>query len=160
MSSKHRRSQTVKARGMKLLEKVHLPPPVTYHMSHVSCHMSLNCFLTFIFFSFFCLIFSSSFNFFLLWTKWWSYSVEGLLSTGLPRLVYTQIIFNNKNLDQPKSIFEYLATCPAFRKFSQIWAGNITVKSKNFTKMFSFSLFQYVVHYVLLTAMSNINGYL
>ena len=45
---------------------------VTCHMSRVTCHVSL-----FLFFSFF------------LRTKWWSLSVEGLSSTGLPRLVFS-----------------------------------------------------------------------
>ena len=45
---------------------------VTCHVSHVTCHMSL-------------------FFFFLFRTKWWSLSVEGLLSTGpTPSLVYSQ----------------------------------------------------------------------
>ena len=40
VSSKHLHSQTVRARKLKFWEKVHLPPPVTCHMSHVACHMS------------------------------------------------------------------------------------------------------------------------
>ena len=43
---------------------------VTCHVSHVACHVS------------------HFFFFFFFWTKWWSLSVEGLSSTGLPRLVY------------------------------------------------------------------------
>ena len=57
--------------------------PQTCHMSHVTCHMSsVTCHVSrvtchfFIFFIFF------------LRTKWWSLSVEGLSSTGLPRLVF------------------------------------------------------------------------
>ena len=70
MSSKHLQSQTIKARDMKFLEKVHHPLCVIYHMSGVRCH------------------------FFLLERKrtmWWSYSFEGLLLAGLPRLVLTKM---------------------------------------------------------------------
>ena len=47
ISSEHLHSQTVRARELKLREKVYLPPPVmchmscvTSHVSHVMCHMS------------------------------------------------------------------------------------------------------------------------
>ena len=49
------------------------------HVSRVTCHVSHFFLFIFLFFIFFL-------NFFL--AKWWSLSVEGLLSTGLPRLVY------------------------------------------------------------------------
>ena len=48
ISSKHLHSQTVRAREPTFWEKVHFPPPVTchvshipYHRPHVTCHMSL-----------------------------------------------------------------------------------------------------------------------
>ena len=39
-SSKHLYSQTVKARELTLLEKVHLPPHIKCKLTHVTCHMS------------------------------------------------------------------------------------------------------------------------
>ena len=39
-SSNHFHSQIVRARELKSLEKIHLPPPVTGHVSHDMCHMS------------------------------------------------------------------------------------------------------------------------
>ena len=57
---------------------------VTCHMSRVTCHVShVTCHFFIFFFFFFFLIFF----FFFFRTKWWSLSVEGLSSTGLPRLV-------------------------------------------------------------------------
>ena len=38
--SVHLDFQTVRARELTVLEKVHLPQPVMCHMSHVTCHMS------------------------------------------------------------------------------------------------------------------------
>ena len=56
---------------------------VMCHVSHVTCHVShVTCQVSQLFFLFFFLIF------FLFRTKWWSLSVEGLSSTGLPSLVY------------------------------------------------------------------------
>ena len=47
--STNHHSQSVKARELKLWEKVHLPPPVTCHMSCVKCHVSLvRCHMKFI----------------------------------------------------------------------------------------------------------------
>ena len=40
ISSKHLHFQTVRARKLKFWEKVHLPPPVTCHVSRTMCHMS------------------------------------------------------------------------------------------------------------------------
>ena len=60
---------------------------VTCHMSRVTCHVSHVTFcLIIIFFKFF-FIYLFIYLFFF-WTKWWSLSVEGLSSTGLPRLVF------------------------------------------------------------------------
>ena len=63
-------SQTIKAKELKFWEKGHLLPSVTCQMScvtfrksHVTCNMSIVMFCFF-------------------WTKWRSYSVEGLFSTG------------------------------------------------------------------------------
>ena len=59
---------------------------VPCHMSHVACHVShVMCHVShffFIYIYFFCFL-----------TKWWSLSVEGLSSTGLPRLVFWWIGF-------------------------------------------------------------------
>ena len=56
----------------------------TYHMSHVTCHVShVMCHMFF-------------------WTKWWSLSVEGLLSTRPTRLV-----FQNTNFQQQVPAFVY-----------------------------------------------------
>ena len=40
ISSKHLHYQTVRARELKLLEKVDFPPPVICHMSLVTCHVA------------------------------------------------------------------------------------------------------------------------
>ena len=40
ISPKHLHSQSIRARDLKFLEIVHLPPRVTRHMSCVTCHMS------------------------------------------------------------------------------------------------------------------------
>ena len=40
ISSTNLNSQTVEATELKVGEKVHLPQPVKYHMSHVMCHVS------------------------------------------------------------------------------------------------------------------------
>ena len=40
VSSTNLHSQTGRARELTFWEKVHLPPRVTYQMSHVTCHMS------------------------------------------------------------------------------------------------------------------------
>ena len=40
ISSKHFHSQTVRARQLKFWAKVHHPPPVMCHISHVTCHVS------------------------------------------------------------------------------------------------------------------------
>ena len=56
---------------------------VTCHVSRVTCHMSR---VTFFFILLLLLLFYL-FIFFFFLTKWWSLSVEGLSSTGLPRLV-------------------------------------------------------------------------
>ena len=40
ISSKHLHFQTVRARELKLLEKVHLPQRFECYVSHVTCHMS------------------------------------------------------------------------------------------------------------------------
>ena len=60
---------------------------VTCHVSRVTCHMSR---VNFFFFYLFIYLFI---YFFFFRTKWWSLSVEGLSSTGLPRLVIKHIIF-------------------------------------------------------------------
>ena len=39
ISSNHIHSKTVRARKLKFWEKVHLPPPVICHVSHVMCHI-------------------------------------------------------------------------------------------------------------------------
>ena len=39
-SSRHPKSQTIRARELKFWENVHPPPCVTCYMSHVTCHMS------------------------------------------------------------------------------------------------------------------------
>ena len=77
------------------------PKCVTCHMSHDTCHVSrVTChvsrvtfFFYFLFYFFFFLFFFFIFYFFFylfifFLTKWWSLSVEGLSSTGLPRLVF------------------------------------------------------------------------
>ena len=40
ISSEHLHAQTVRAREVKFLEKVHLLQPIMCHMSHVMCHVS------------------------------------------------------------------------------------------------------------------------
>ena len=59
---------------------------VTCHMSRVTCHMSRAIYLFF---------FIYLFIFFFVRTKWWSLSVEGLSSTRLPRLVFSQFEFSS-----------------------------------------------------------------
>ena len=61
-SSLYHKSQTVRARELKFWENVHPPKRVTCHMSRVTFHVKL-----------------------FFWgggAKWWSLSLEGLLSTG------------------------------------------------------------------------------
>ena len=66
-SSKHHNSQTVMARDLKFWDNVHHPLCDPCNMSHVTCHMTeKNIYIWFF----------SSFS------KWWSYLVEGLFSTG------------------------------------------------------------------------------
>ena len=68
-------SQTIIARELKLWNNVHLPPCVLCHMTSVTCHIShAMCQMS----HFKCNNFFSYFLF--LWTKWWSRSVEVLLS--------------------------------------------------------------------------------
>ena len=71
-SSKHHKSQTIRARELTFWENVYPPPHVTCHMSHVTCHVScVTCrvwHVTFFLLSFF--------------TNRWSLSVEDLLSMG------------------------------------------------------------------------------
>ena len=40
ISSKHLHSKTVRAGELKIQENLHLPPPVTCHVSHATCQMS------------------------------------------------------------------------------------------------------------------------
>ena len=49
-----------------------------HNMSHVTCHMSYSCVAYHV----------SHVIFLFFQTNWWTLLVEGLLSTGLPRLVY------------------------------------------------------------------------
>ena len=64
-------SQSIRARELKFLEKLHLPPPFMCHVSHVTCNVSyVTCHLS-------CVT-----RFF------WTLLVEGLLSKGLPHLVH------------------------------------------------------------------------
>ena len=91
-SSKQHNSQTIRARELKFLENVHPPTmcqmlhvmchvsQVTYHVSHVTSQVThFKCH----FFFFFLLLFSL--------TRWWSQSVEGLLSMGLtPASLHTE----------------------------------------------------------------------
>ena len=85
--SQHHKTQTVRARELKIWENIHLTScvmchisPVTFHLSPVMCHLSpVTCHF------FFTLKKIKWILFFMLQrilTKWWSYSVEGLLSTG------------------------------------------------------------------------------
>ena len=62
---------------------------VTCHVSRVTCHISRVTYFLFLFFLIFFLFFI--FYFFFL-TNWWSSSVEGLSSTGLPRLFFISFI--------------------------------------------------------------------
>ena len=69
-------------------------PPQTCHVSHVTCHVSrvtchvshVRCHMSHFFFDFFFLNFYF-YLFIFFRTLWLSLSVEGLSSTGLPRLV-------------------------------------------------------------------------
>ena len=50
ISSSNLHSQTIRVRKLKFGEKVHLPPPVTSHLSHVMCHVScVNVMCTYLF---------------------------------------------------------------------------------------------------------------
>ena len=40
ISSTNLPSQTITARKLKFWEKVHIPPPISYHVSNVMCHVS------------------------------------------------------------------------------------------------------------------------
>ena len=93
ISSYHCQFQTGRARELKFLKNVHATLCVMCHVSSVTCHMSpVICHLSPVtwqhFFLHFFFIkkrrskkdFFSSFK--INWTKWWSWSVEGLLSTG------------------------------------------------------------------------------
>ena len=70
-------SQIVRARELKFWEDVHDSPCATFHVSHFICHMScvtchvshVTCRVSYIFF------------WFCFWTKCWSESEDGLLST-------------------------------------------------------------------------------
>ena len=80
--------KTVRSRELQFWDNVHHPPCVTCHVSHVTCHMShvtchvsrvttchlsrVRCHMSHVFFS----------SYFFFRIKWWSLSVEGLLSTG------------------------------------------------------------------------------
>ena len=90
-SSRHHKSQIVRARELNFWENVHPSPCVTCHMSHVMCYMScVTCHVSHVrchmsgvtchvldFFSYFFFFF-----FFFYRTKWWSKLVKGLLSMG------------------------------------------------------------------------------
>ena len=39
ISVEHLHSQTIRARELTFLEKVHHPPPVMFHMAHIMCHV-------------------------------------------------------------------------------------------------------------------------
>ena len=90
--SQHHKTQTVKARELEIWENVHFTScvmchmsSVTFHLSPVMCHLSpVTCQKRFkVFFTF--KKFKVYFFLFILQrilTKWGSYSVEGLLSTG------------------------------------------------------------------------------
>ena len=69
ISSKHCLSQTVRARDLKFLEKVH---HLMLHLSHTTCHFDMSLFFSFLFL-----------------IKCWSLSLEGLSPTELPLLVYS-----------------------------------------------------------------------
>ena len=77
--SKHLHSQTVRARELKFSEKVHLPPPVTCHVSHVTYHMShVACHVSHVKCNFFSFFFQSGEA--CLWRVCYQW--------GLPRLVF------------------------------------------------------------------------
>ena len=88
--SRYHKSQTIRARELKFQENVHPPQHVTCHMSWVTCHVShVKC----------CVFFFVSF------TKWWSLSVEGLLSTGCtPSSLFTKSVIWAKSV--------YYLPCP------------------------------------------------
>ena len=85
-SSKPCLSRAVIAREQIFWENVHPLPCVICHVSHVTCHVSgVACHLSQVTCQVLYVKWRSIYFYF---TKWWSLSVEGLLSTGLPRLVY------------------------------------------------------------------------
>ena len=72
-SSNHFHAQNVWARELKFWEKVHPRPWVTCSFSHVTCQVScVTCHVS--------LVMCHKSHFFLFFTKWWSLSMEGLLS--------------------------------------------------------------------------------
>ena len=79
-SSKHHNSQTVRARDLKFWENVHPILCIICHMSLVTCHLSPVTYHIFIYLLLLFFIVTYFLYIFLLF-------VEGLLSTGIPRLV-------------------------------------------------------------------------
>ena len=77
--SKHHYTETVRPRELTVWENVHPPPHITCHVSHVKCHVSgimCHCQVSGVT----CQV--SQFVIYFFWTKWLSYFVEDLLSTG------------------------------------------------------------------------------
>ena len=93
-------SQTVRARDLQFSHNIHYTLCVqchmsgdTYQVSHVRCHMScVMCHVSCVMCHVSCVI-CNIYIFFC--TKWLSWLVEALLSTGPPRLVFR--FFLNKN---------------------------------------------------------------
>ena len=75
ISSEHLHSQTIKARKLKFWEKVHLPPPVMFHESYVTCHVSP-------------VTFHMSLNFIYFWQSGEASRWRVYYQWGLPRLVF------------------------------------------------------------------------
>ena len=90
---------------------------VTCHVSHVTCHVSHVIFFFFLFFLFFL-------------TKWWSSSVEGLLSTGPTpsSLVMLYILWPRNYL---MYIYPYLLSLTKLTAYSNIWCKDLLAGGYN-----------------------------
>ena len=67
-------SQTVRARELTFCEKVHLPPPVMRHESHIMCHIScVMCHISCVICHVSCVLFNFG-------TQWWSEVVKWSVS--------------------------------------------------------------------------------
>ena len=105
ISSQHCQSQTGRTRELKFWENVHPTVYVMCHVSGVRFHLwSVKCHLSHVKIFFFTLkkywfFFGHKQNL----TKWWSWSVEGLLSTGPNPSSFFSISNNQGNL-KPKML--------------------------------------------------------